>query len=521
LIFQDLCVVPMMLLIPILAAVDRSGTLDVVVVGRDLALAMGKAALFVVVALVAGRYVIPPVLRRVDAARSREVFLIAILVMCAGVAILTALVGLSLALGAFLAGVLLADGSYGQRAMSNVLPLRDLLTTMFFLSLGLLFDVRVIRDHPELVAGLFAAMFLGKGLIATLACLAMGFPSRVAWLAGVGLAQFGEFGFVLAREAQSTGLLRDDDARALLTAGLLTMFVTPLAMRIGPHVSAGARLLAPLERLLGARSVDDADDAGATALKGHVIIGGYGIGGQMLADALRQLHVPYVVLDLDAEAVRRAPATEPVYLGDVTSAEALEHAHVGDAAAVVLLLTDVAASRQSIATIRALVPHVPIVVRARRLAEHADLRALGASDVVSEELEGGIETLARVLRLRTTPTNQLSAIVRSAREAHGETARRIALPRNKKAEIDELADLKVESIAVPADSPALGKAIPTTEAVVIALRRGAELMEAPRDVPLATGDVLYVVGPRQAAYSLAALIDPRTGDPREAAAPVA
>ncbi|MBM4280456.1 MAG: sodium:proton exchanger [Deltaproteobacteria bacterium] len=520
LIFQDLCVVPMMLLIPILATVEHSGSLDVLAVSGDLALALGKAAGFVVIALAAGRYVVPPVLRRVDAARSREVFLIAILVMCAGVAILTALVGLSLALGAFLAGVLLADGSYGQRAMSNVLPLRDLLTTIFFLSLGLLFDVRVIRDHPELIAGLFAAMFLGKGLIATLACLAMGFPSRVAWLAGVGLAQFGEFGFVLAREAQAAGLLPEADAKALLTAGLLTMFVTPLAMRIGPHISAGARLLAPLERLLGARSVDDADASGATALKGHVIIGGYGVGGRLLADALRQLQMPYVVLELDAEAVRRAPPADSVYLGDVTSAEALEHAHLVDAAAVVLLLTDGAASRQAIATIRSLTHTIPIVVRARRLSEHTELRALGASDVVSEELEGGIETLARVLRLRATPANLMAALVRGAREAHGETARRISLPRNRKGEVDELAELKVESIAVPPHSPALGQPLPPSAALVIALRRGSDLIEAPTDVVLASGDVLYVVGPRPAAYALAARIDPNVGDPREASAPI-
>jgi CPA2 family monovalent cation:H+ antiporter-2 len=519
LIFQDLCVVPMMLLIPILADIDKSGSFDLLVIGGDLAAAMGKAAAFVVVALVAGRFVVPPLLQRIDAARSREVFLIAVLVMCAGVAILTAMVGLSLALGAFLAGVLLADGSYGQRAMSNVIPLRDLLTTMFFLSLGMLFDVRVIRDHPELVGGLFAAMFLGKGLIATLACLAMRFPARVAWLAGVGLAQFGEFGFVLAREAQTAGLLRDGDARALLSAGLLTMFVTPVAMRLGPHVTAGARLLAPLERLLGARSVDDADTAGATTLRSHVIIGGYGLGGQMLAHALRQLEVPYLVLDLDAEAVRKAPATEPVYLGDITSGEALAHAHLAEAAAVVLLLTDGAATRQAIAEIRALAPQIAIVARARRVNEHAELRALGATDVVSEELEGGIETLARVLRLRATPANTLAGIVRAAREAHGETARRIGLPRNRKAEIDELADLKIEILSVPAGSPAIGQPLPRTAAVVIALRRGDRLIEAPGDDALCEGDLLYVVGSRPAAYALAAAIDPGVGDPREPSAP--
>lgn len=515
LIFQDLCVIPMMLMIPILAQIDGGAdAIDPVSIALELVVALGKAFVFVVVALVAGRFIVPVALRQIDRARSREVFLIAVLVMCAGVAVLTAMVGLSLALGAFLAGVLLADGAWGQRAMSNVIPLRDLLTTMFFLSLGMLFDVKVLISHPFVVAALFAAMFLGKGLIATLACLAMRFPSRVAWLAGVGLAQFGEFGFVLAREGQKLGLL-GDDAAALMSAGLLTMFVTPLAMRIGPHVSAGTMLLRPLERLLGARGVDEVQSTHARSLTNHVIIGGYGIGGRMLSGALKALDVPYVVLDLDAETVRAAAAGEPVFLGDVASAEALEHAHIHQAVGVVLLLNDASATRHAIAEIRAIDRSVPIVVRARRLSEHDELRRLGATDVVSEELEGGIETLARVLRTRGTPANQLSRLVRSAREQLGDTARRIAMPRNRLGELEALAGLKVESVAVPESSPAIGKPCPEAAGVVLlAITRGGTLLQATAGEPLRAGDIVYLVGDRDASYGIAAAIDPSVGDPR-------
>jgi CPA2 family monovalent cation:H+ antiporter-2 len=363
-------------------------------------------------------------------------------------------------------------------------------------------------------------MFLGKGLIATLACIAMKFPARVAWLAGVGLAQFGEFGFVLAKAGEGAGLMNTEEATLLLNAGLLTMFVTPLAMRIGPHVTAGTRLLRPLERLMGARGIDEAPEVVGARLTGHVIIGGYGVGGHMLSRALKELQVPYVVLDLDAEAVRTAPLGEPVYLGDVTSVEALEHAHVKDAAAIVLLLTDLEQTRQAIAEIAALAPRVPLIVRARRLGHHDELRALGASDIVSEELEGGIETLARLLRQRGTPANLLSSLVRAAREAHGETARRIALPRNHKGELDDLAALKVESIAVKANSAVVGQPMPPTAALVIAIRRGEKLLEAPdRETILLAGDVLYVVGARTDAYAFAAAIDPEVGDPRETTAP--
>lgn len=520
LIFQDLCVIPMMLLVPILARIDAGGTdVEPWGIAIEMGFALGKAALFVVVALVAGRYLVPIALRQIDRAKSREVFLIAVLVMCAGVAVLTAMVGLSLALGAFLAGVLLADGAWGQRAMSNVIPLRDVLTTMFFLSLGMLFDVQTVVQHPVVVGGLFAAMFLGKGLIATLACLAMRFPARVAWLAGVGLAQFGEFGFVLAREGQKVGLMGEEGG-AILSAGLLTMFVTPVAMRLGPHITAGAVLLRPLERLLGARGVDEAKDTHARTLSGHVIIGGYGVGGHILADALKAINVPYVVLDVDAEAVRTAPRAEPVFLGDIASTEALEHAHIQHAVAVVLLLTDLDGTRSAIAEVRMLNKTVPIVVRARRLSEHEELRRLGATDVVSEELEGGIETLARVLRTRGTPANQMSRLVRGARESLGDTARRIAMPRNKKGELDALAALKVESVAVPPRSPVIGEPCPHADGVVlVAMSRGGVLMEAPGATPLQEGDVVYLVGNRDAAYAIAAAIDPAVGDPRVHRAP--
>jgi CPA2 family monovalent cation:H+ antiporter-2 len=521
LIYQDLCVIPMMLMIPILARIDAGGDIDAVATTFDILFALGKAAVFVIVALVAGRYVVPVLLRLIDHAKSREVFLIAVLVMCAGVAVLTAMVGLSLALGAFLAGVLLADGAWGQRAMSNVIPLRDILTTMFFLSLGMLFDAGVVSEHPFQVGALFCAMFLGKGLVATLACLAMRFPARVAWLAGVGLAQFGEFGFVLAREGQKVGLL-GSEGPAILSAGLLTMFVTPVAMRLGPHVSAGAKLLRPLERIMGARGVDEAKTSHSVALKGHVIIGGYGVGGRLLSEAMRELGTPYIVLDVDGETVRRAPKGEPVFLGDVASGEALEHARVHVAAAVVLLLADMNATRSAIAEVRAQSKSVPIIVRARRLNEHAELLRLGATDVVSEELEGGIETLARVLRTQGTPANQLSRLIRQAREGFGDSARRIAMPRNKKRELLALDELKVESVHVPVGSPAVGAACPAVEGVVcVAVKRGTVLHEAPHTLALAVDDVVYLVGDRNGVYRVAAAIDPGVGDPRLRALPPA
>ncbi len=505
LIFQDLCVIPMMLLVPILAGQGEGSPVVAI------ALALGKAALFVVVTLVAGRFLIPHLLSRVDKARSREIFLLAVLVVCAGVAILTSMSGLSLALGAFLAGILLSDSAYGQRALANVLPLRDLLTSLFFMSLGMLFDPRVIRDEPVLVGVMFGIMFFGKGLIATIASIAMKFPARVAWLAGVSLAQFGEFGFVLVKVGLGVGLVTLAESRVLLAAGLLTMFITPLSIRLAPHISAGAALLRPLERLLGARGIDEATAEDA-ALKNHVIIAGYGIGGRLVARALEKAGVPFLVLDLNAESVREARAENVrIYYGDVTSDEALTHAHLQTARALVLLISDADATRQVIAVARSLSPTVPIIVRARRVGEDAELRRLGATDVISEELEAGIETLARVLRLAGTPINVLGPLVREARDGRGESARKAVIPRNRLSELSDLDAMKVEPVLIlegmRTDSIATLDLRGKTGATVVAIRRAANLLEKiDPQAKLEVGDVLYLVGDRDGIHRAVAVL---------------
>ena len=512
LIYQDLCVIPMMLLIPILAGRAEGSP----AVGISIALA--KATAFVVVTLVAGRFLVPRVLKRVDAAKSREVFLLAVLVFCAGIAILTAMFGLSLALGAFLAGMLLSDSAYGHRAMANVLPLRDLLTSLFFMSLGMLFDVGVVQERPVVVAVVFAAMFFGKGLVATIASIAMRFPARVAWLAGVGLAQFGEFGFILAKEGAAVGLLAPEESRLLLAAGLLTMFVTPLSMRLAPHVAAGAALLRPLERLMGARGIDEVAPEHA-GMRGHVIVAGYGLGGQLLSRALAKADVPYLVVALDAESVRLGRAAgEPIYYGDVTSEEALHHAHLQHADALVLMISDADAARQTISIAKQIAPRVPILVRSRRFDEDPGLRRLGADDVVAEELEAGVETIARVLRLKGAPINVLGRLVREARAAAGESARKTVFPRQRLSEIRALDDLKLESFLVDASHAACGRSLAdlrlrtSTDALVVAVvRDGAILEGVDPHLPFAAGDVVFLAGRREALHRAVAVL--QTGAP--------
>jgi monovalent cation:H+ antiporter-2, CPA2 family len=510
LVFQDLCVVPMVLVVPLLGA--KSG---LAAAAGSIGAAMAKAALVVVVTIVVARVLVPRFLDWVDASRSREVFLLAILGLCIGTAYLTALAGLSLALGAFLAGMLVADTEYGHRAMGDLLPLRDAFVSVFFVSLGMLFDVRVVVGEPLVVGTLLFGFLVAKGVLATIAALAMRFPVRAAWLAGVGLAQFGEFGFVLTRQAIANQVFDERAAAPLFAAGVLSMFLTPLFAQAAPHMRAGEKLLAPLEKLLGVRAIDDVESDAHASQTPHVVIVGFGVAGRQSARALAASGTPFTVLDLNAENVRRGRAEHlPVYYGDATSEEALRHARVEQARLVVLLMNDSRASSRIVDTLRRVAPEVPILVRTRYLSERARFLELGASDVVAEEVEGAVEVIARMLRWTTTPRNVVEERLRQVRAETLTSERKQTLPRLRMGAHEPLARLKLESVLVRDGSAVIGRSPVAlqlqsrTGALVVGLERDGKLRD-PLDPhePFAPGDVVFVVGSSDALRAVVTLFD--------------
>jgi monovalent cation:H+ antiporter-2, CPA2 family len=497
LIFQDLCVIPMVLIVPLLGSAKDTASPAVAVL-----VALAKAAGVVVVTIALARVLVPRLFAWVDSSKSREVFLLAVLALCMGTAWLTGLAGLSLALGAFLGGMVVADTEYGHRAMGEVMPLRDAFVSVFFVSLGMFFDLNVVLSQPVLVAVLTAGFIFGKGFLATLAAVVMRFPARVAWLAGVGLAQFGEFGFVLARLAQASGVIDAEGVAPVLSAGIISMFFTPLLVRAAPHVRAGEKLLLPLERVIGARSIDEEDAEAGHAMKGHVVIVGYGLAGQAIAKALQATSQPYVVLELNAETVRSARARgEPVFYGDATSPEALSHAHLADARAMVLVLNDPSAAQRIVDAVKRAAPSVPILMRARYLKEADALKALGAQDVVAEEVEGGLELLVRLLRTLETPRNVIDARVKEAREATHTSERKPTMPRPTLGEVSLLSSLKVEPVRVEVGTQAVGRSAVeldlrrTSGALVVGVARAGGLVQGwtPAEA-FHAGDVVFLAG---------------------------
>jgi|TARA_B110000495_G_scaffold9767_1_gene7080 CPA2 family monovalent cation:H+ antiporter-2 len=496
LIFQDLCIVPMVLIIPLL-----SQGLENLSVWKEVGLAMVQAIMMVVGLFVCSRKLVPLLFKWVDASRSSEVFILTVLCLCIGTAYLTSLTGLSLALGAFLAGMIVADTDFRHRAMGDILPLKDVFVSFFFVSLGMFFNFDVLFEQTGAVLLLLFAFLFGKGLIASLAAMFMRFPPRAAWLSGVGLAQFGEFGFVLLQLATKENVVSSEAIGPLLNAGILSMFLTPLLVYKAPHFTAGERALDPLAKLLRAKSAEELEQK-TVGHNDHVIIIGYGISGQLLSSSLRTLSIETVVLEMNSDNVTLGREKgDPVFYADATSEEALGHAHLESCRAVVIMINDHGATKRVLATIDRLKVDVPIFVRTQYMTGVEDFEKFNPSAVVACEVEGGLEVLSRVLRKLEVPRNLIMREIDHARSQTMHSDREFkeeALPIR---DHQELKDLTVENILLIQGSRAEGKSpkqlnlAEKTGVLVIAIRREEKLLlHRLADTILEIGDVVYCIG---------------------------
>lgn len=388
LIFQDLCIVPAMLLVPMLGGKGTSlgaGTASI------------KGILLVIGTLVLSQFGVPWLLRRVASVRNREMFLLAVLAVAGVTAYVTSTVGLSLALGAFLAGMVLADTDYAHQALAEVVPFRTVMMCVFFVTIGMLVDVDVVLARPVDVLLLVAGLVGGKFLVMWIAGMVLRFPVRVGALAAVALAQVGEFSFVLSGQAVQSGLLTADESRLFLAASVITIALAPLMMMLTPSLLAGSAALRPLERLLDG-GIDVPEPIDVSNVRNHVIIAGLGVGGRAVLSALEESGIPAVIIELNPDTVRaERKAGRHVLYGDVSAPEVLEHAGIGLARAVCLVTSDRDATQQAVATIRMIRQDVPIILRCRFAREEDDARAPGVF-VVSEEFAGAASIAGAVLR---------------------------------------------------------------------------------------------------------------------------
>jgi monovalent cation:H+ antiporter-2, CPA2 family len=386
---QDIAVVPMVVVLPTL-----SGGGDALL--NQLSLAALKAAAVLLVAFVLGTRTVPWVLNHVALGQSREVFLLSVLGLALGTAVATSFAGLSLAFGAFLAGLAVAESEYRTQVMTEVLPLRDLFVALFFVSVGMLIDPSVLAAQAGLVALLAVTAVVGKVVIVTLAVSLVGMPARVGLLAGLSLAQVGEFSFVLARVGVDAGAIPPAVFSLTLATALVTILFAPSLLRSGPFI---VRLLERMP-VVGARfAAPVIADQEIEGLRQHTVICGYGRVGRELADALERRKFRYLVVEYNPLVVRELRNVGvPVIYGDAANPAVLDHANLERARVLAVVMPDAHAAEAATRYARARYPRLDIVVRVAGAEQMERLRRAGASEVVQPEFEAGVEIIRHTLR---------------------------------------------------------------------------------------------------------------------------
>lgn len=486
LIFQDVAVIPMLLIAPLLAG-GAAG-------GESGWLLLLKGAAVIVFMFVAARWLAPWVLERTVAARNRELFLITIVLICFAVAWLTAAAGLSLALGAFVAGLIISESPYSHQAVSNVLPLRDLFVSLFFVSIGMLMDIGFLWANLWMVPLAALLVIAIKTVTAGIASLSLGLPFRVALATGLTLAQVGEFSFVLAQTGMTHGLLDQARYQIFLNISVLTMLITPAGLALASKVAA--KLTTMPHKLPG-------DGHAVHNLRDHAIVVGYGINGRNVAQAARLAGIPYVVAEMNPATVRDEKALGvPIVYGDAAHEPFLEYLGAARARVLVVVIADAAATRRVVAAAKSLNPGLYVIARTRFVQEVEELSSLGADEVIPEEYETALEIFARLLRRFMVPHDEIECFVAELRAESYGMLRELDPKGCTAGELTRLLSrAQVITLRIAKGSRAEGREVGELELrrkhgiTLLAVGRGSEILAEPgAQTRLLAGDLLVVLG---------------------------
>jgi len=403
LIYQDVIIVPMMLFTPLLVGATAN-------FGESPLILLTKGVGIIAFVIVSSKWIVPQVLYQIARTRNRELFLLSVVIICFGFAWLFSSAGLSLALGAFLAGLIISESEYAHQALGNILPLHDISMSFFFISIGMLLDVGFLFQHPGLIVLIALGVLALKTILAGFATTLLGFPIRTAVLVGLALSQVGEFSFILSKTGIEYGLLAGDIYQMFLAVSVLTMALTPMIIAFAPRTADFVLQLPMPGRLrTGFSPVQEVKLAGK---KDHLVIIGFGFNGRNLARAATVRGIPYCIIEMNPETVREEKAKgEPIYYGDATHEAVLGRAAIKDARVVVVAISDPAATRRIVELVRKLNPGVYVIVRTRFLPEVKTLHGLGADEVIPEEFETSVEIFARVLQKYLVPRDEIEKYI--------------------------------------------------------------------------------------------------------------
>ena len=491
--FQDIMVVPMMLMIPFLAA--GSGPDALMILWK-----LFKSVLIIVVILVAARYVIPVALERLVNMNMRDVLVIASVVITMGIAWITESLGLSLAIGAFLAGLALSDTDFTHQIISDVSPFRDVFLSVFFVSFGMILNLDFLKAHPGPILFASLGIILIKFAVVVSLVALMKYPLRSALLCGVLLSQIGEFSFVLASQGYRSQIISDGIYQTFIGASVLTFIFTPLLASLTYFLLNRKKLPHPGQ--------PDAVAAGSVSLFNHVIICGMGLNGRNLARVLKNTAIHYAMIDLNFQKIKKAKngGDANAIWGDASNVEILRRAGVEKARVMVIAISDRFLTKNCLSNAKSLNPKLHVIVRTKYLADIEELLALGADDVIPEEFETSIQIFSRVLKMFHIPNSIVLAQGNIIRNKSYGILREVRYTQEAFDQIGQiLAQGTIETCYIAPGNPTIGKSIrdvnlkaETGAMIINIIRKNQTITNPPGDFVFEAEDQLILFGSHSA-----------------------
>lgn len=502
LLFQDLCVVPMIILIPVLSAGSGGSA-------KEIFFRILVSVFLIIVIFFTARKLMPVLLNLIVSTRLKEIFIISSLFLCLGTAFLTGKLGLSFALGSFIAGVIISESRYSHQIIADVMPFKEGFNGLFFISVGMLLNLDYVAMNFLSVTLLSSSIFVIKAIIVFVLTLFLRYPFRIAVISALCLAQIGEFSFVIAKLGLGYSLISEDLFQLFLSASIVTMIFTPFAFMFSSRAAISleqGKLFSPLKRLerKGVYKIKEEHNA---SLKNHTIIVGYGLNGRNLARTLKKRRVPYVIIELNPESVIEAEKNnEYVVYGDATKSFILQEAGIKQAKVITFAISDPFVIDHAVASARTLNPDIYIIARTKYVSEIDKLYELGANTVFAEEYETSIEIIARVLSIygvsKETIRREISELHSQRYEKFRDQEGKVDITERIHQVIHEEVD--IESFTVSHNCSCEGKSIAEldirakTGATIISVIRGKESFpNPPGNFKIKQGDVVLLLGTRE------------------------
>lgn len=490
LIFQDLAVIPMLIILPLLKS------------GGNFSLGsffykIGLAAALIGGMIALARFVVPKLLFYVSSMRVREVFTASMVALVFGTAYLAHSVGLSFSIGVFIAGFIIAESEYSYEILSEITPFRDIFNSIFFVSAGLLLSLTALQEHFMLIMLMSVLVICIKTIIVLAIVLFSGYPLRTGLTAGVSLAQIGEFGFILAQSGTTEGIISANGYNIFMSVAIISMIVTPFLFEFAPALMQMLNLK-PL--------TDEQDDSKAPPLENHVIIAGYGLNGRNLVKVLKETGIPYMILELNPATVKQVKAEgENILYGDITKRDILLKAGIKKAKVLVYAISDPQSTKVSLGMAKKMNPQVYTIVRTRYVTEVDELLRLKADSVIPEEFETSLQIFSKVLAEYHLPVNIVMRQINIIRQGGYQLLRAEQGSINPMHLMDIIARSVTETFFIEENSPAIGKSLKeldlraATGATVLSIVRADTPINNPSgSTTLQYGDVLVLTGTHQA-----------------------